>query len=127
MSGLSLGSRLPGLPPTIDKLCTCCGISVDASDQPNLNRGWASASWERKQQLVADHTYFELGAYYFLAHDPRVPAAVRAKYGRYGLCADEFEDNGHVPHQLYVRISNRLVGVRRRPRESARDGTRVPA
>jgi len=27
-----------------------------------------------------------------------------------GFCADEFQDNGHLPYQLYVRISNRLVG-----------------
>ena len=26
------------------------------------------------------------------------------------LCADEFVENGHVPPQLYVRASNRLIG-----------------
>ena len=75
-----------------------------------LNSGWASASWERKQQIVADHTYFELGAFYYLANDPRVPKAVRATFSSYGLCRDEFVAYGHVPPQLYVRISNRLVG-----------------
>lgn len=54
-------------------------------------------------------SYFELGAFHYLANDPRVPADVRAKFSAYGLCADEFVDNGHMPHQLYVRISNRLV------------------
>lgn len=29
-SSFSLGSRLPGLPASIDKYCTCCGIAVDA-------------------------------------------------------------------------------------------------
>ena len=103
-------SRLPGLPSHIDKFCLCCGISVYASDQPMLNRGWASASWERKQQIVAEHTYFELGSFYYLANDPRVAAKVRAQFGAYGLCRDEFAAFGHVPPQLYVRISNRLVG-----------------
>jgi hypothetical protein len=148
----SLGSPLPGLPSTINKRCSCCGVAIDASDQPNLNRGWASASWERRQQMIAEHTYFELGrrplppgnrpcasqdvathpsydrhrmcrtspltaaladvagAYFFLATDARVPSSVRSLYASYGLCADEFAHNGHVPFQLYVRESNRLVG-----------------
>ena len=107
---MSLGSHPPGLPDSINKYCTCCGISVASSDQPNLNKGWANASWERKQQIIADHTYFELGSYYFLANDPRVPQSVRTRYSEFGLCADEFVDFGNVPPQLYVRISNRLVG-----------------
>lgn len=81
-----------------------------ASDQPLLNKGWANATWERKQEIIADHTYFELGTFYYLANDPSVPASVRAEYSAYGLCADEFKDFGYMPPQLYVRISNRLVG-----------------
>ena len=106
----SLGGQPPGMPTWINKHCTCCGIAVDASDQPNLNRGWANATWETKQQIIADHTYFEMGSYYFLSHDPRVPASVREAYMKYGLCKDEFTTNGGIPVQLYVRISNRLVG-----------------
>lgn len=103
-------STLPGLPSNIKKYCLCCGITVGASDQPMLNKGWANATWERKQQIKADHIYFELGTFYFLANDPSVPQSVRDTYNRYGLCADEFQDFGHIPPQLYVRISNRLVG-----------------
>jgi hypothetical protein len=103
-------STLPGYPGTKKKYCLCCGITVGSTDQPNLNKGWASASWERKQQIVADHTYFELGTFYYLANDPRVPQSVRETFNRYGLCRDEFAAFGHMPPQLYVRISNRLVG-----------------
>lgn len=83
-------SALPGYPGPKKKYCLCCGITVGASDQPMLNKGWANASWERKQQIIADHTYFELGAFYYLANDPRVPAGVRATFSAYGLCRDEF-------------------------------------
>jgi hypothetical protein len=93
------------------KYTVCCGISVVASDQPMLNQGWANASWERKQQIIADHTYWEMGSLYYLANDPKVPASIRARYSSYGLCKDEFADFGHIPPQLYVRISNRLVGA----------------
>ena len=31
-------------------------------------------------------------------------------YNKYGLCADEFKDFNYLPAQIYIRISNRLVG-----------------
>lgn len=99
-----------GYPGPKDKYTLCCGISIAASDQPNLNRGWATASWERKQEIIADYTYFERGMFYFLSSDPKVPASVREEFQRYGLCADEFVDFDHIPPQLYIRESNRLVG-----------------
>ncbi len=59
--------------------------------------------------MTAAHTYFELGTFYFLANDASVPQSVRNTFSSYGLCADEFVAFGHIPPQLYVRISNRLV------------------
>ena len=57
-----------------------------------------AASWERKQEITAAHTYFELGSFYYLANDPQVPANVRATYQKYGLCADgEFEPSTAAP------------------------------
>jgi hypothetical protein len=107
---VAFGSHPPGLPSSISKFCQCCGISVASSDQPTLNTGWAIASWERKQEIIAEHTYFEMGTFYYFAHDPKVPQAVRDRYNEFGLCGDEFKEFGNIPPQLYVRISNRLVG-----------------
>lgn len=98
-----------GYPGTKDKYTLCCGVSIAASDQPNLNKGWATASWEQKQQIIADHTYFELGMFYFLSHDEKVPQSVRDDFNKYGLCSDEFEEFDHIPPQIYIRESNRLV------------------
>ena len=84
--------------------------NLRASDQPTLNKGWASASWTRRKEIVADHTYFEYGTFYYLANDPKVPEAIREQYSKYGPCKDEFVDNNYMPVQLYIRISNRLVG-----------------
>ena len=102
--------RTFGYPGPKKKYTLCCGISIAASDQPNLNRGWATASWARKQEIIADHTYFERGMFHFLSSDPQVPASVREEFQRYGLCPDEFAAFDHIPPQLYIRESNRLVG-----------------
>ncbi len=99
-----------GYPGPKKKYDLCCGITVVASDQPNLNRGWANASWEERNKIVEEHTYFEMGSFYYLANDPKVPESIRSNYQKYGLCKDEFQEYGNIPPQLYVRISNRLVG-----------------
>jgi hypothetical protein len=61
-----------GYPGPKKKYDLCCGITVAASDQPTLNKGWANATWEQKQQIIADHTYFELGN-----SDRRPPSPLR--------------------------------------------------
>lgn len=38
-------------------------------------------------------------------------AQTRPDVARWGLCADEFEDTGGWPHQLYVRDARRLAGA----------------
>ena len=59
--------------------------------------------------MIADHTYFEMGSYYYLANDVTGPnaAAVRKQFSSYGLCADEFQSFGNIPPQLYV---NQCIG-----------------
>lgn len=88
----------------------CCGRGAVNSDQPGLNRGWATSDYNTRQKMAEAHRYFIKGSLFFLSNDPRVPRFTKKDTNRYGYCRDEYVLYDNFPPQLYVRISNRLVG-----------------
>ena len=71
---------------------------------------WVTASWSRRLEIEENIKQYTLGLFYFWKNDPSVPVALRNNMAIYGLCADEYPENGGMPYYPYPRQGRRGIG-----------------
>jgi hypothetical protein len=81
-----------------------------STDLPEENWPWPTSGWQWRDAFAERLRDYTLGLIWFAQNDPELPEEFRRRAAEWGLSADEYQDNGHFPRQVYVREGRRIEG-----------------
>jgi len=86
------------------------GVPSESFDLAEENWTWPEADTVERERIFQRYWAHAEGYLWLLQNDPEVPQAIREEARRYGFPKDEFTDNRHRPHHIYVRQGRRIWG-----------------
>ncbi|MCD0488819.1 FAD-dependent oxidoreductase [Pedobacter sp. MC2016-14] len=75
-----------------------------------ISHRYASGDWATKANIWRQHKDYLSGLHHFLSTDSRVPVEFREQTAALGLDIRPHQETKGWPHQLYIRVSRRLLG-----------------
>ena len=91
-------------------LCDRGSVPVTSDVVDSTIEKYMNGTLQDRADVAKAVRYYVQGFLFFLSNSTMVPKETRDSVNTYGLCADEWPENGHFPPQLYVREGLRMIG-----------------